>query len=109
MNEKRYILKVGSYYLADIMTENEQLTNYSIDKDYRKLYSDFDIEYNVLLNKDSYIGKNEYQLFIDKHKRLFELVDKMLNNVNCWLLGCNISLEAAEIAYKAMSGGKNEN
>ncbi len=39
----------------------------------------------------------------------FELVDKMLNNVNCWLLGCNISLEAAEIAYKAMSGGKDEN
>ena len=39
----------------------------------------------------------------------FELVDKMLNNVNCWLLGCNISLEAAEIAYKAMSGGQNEN
>ncbi|MBE6674476.1 MAG: hypothetical protein E7596_05170 [Ruminococcaceae bacterium] len=38
----------------------------------------------------------------------FELVDKMLNNVNCWLLGCNISLEAAEIAYKAMSGGKDE-
>lgn len=39
----------------------------------------------------------------------FELVDKMLNNVNCWLLGCNISIEAAEIAYKAMSGGQNEN
>ena len=39
----------------------------------------------------------------------FELVDKMLNNVDCWLLGCNISLEAAEIAYKAMSGGEYEN
>lgn len=39
----------------------------------------------------------------------FDLVDKMLNNVNCWLLGCNISQEAAEIAYNAMSGGKNEN
>lgn len=39
----------------------------------------------------------------------FELVDKMLNNVNCWLLGCNISIEAAEVAYGAMSGGKNEN
>ena len=39
----------------------------------------------------------------------FELVDKMLNNVNCWLLGCNISIEAAEVAYGAMSGGKYEN
>lgn len=39
----------------------------------------------------------------------FELVDKMINTVDCWLLGCNISLEAAEVAYKAMSGGKNEN
>lgn len=38
-----------------------------------------------------------------------ELLDKMLNNVNCWLLGCNISIEAAEIAYKAMSGGNDEN
>ena len=39
----------------------------------------------------------------------FELVDKMLNKVDCWLLGCNISVEAAQIAYEAMSGGKNEN
>ncbi len=39
----------------------------------------------------------------------FEMVDKMLNNVNCWVLGCNISTEAAEVAYKAMSGGKDEN
>lgn len=39
----------------------------------------------------------------------FELVDKMINNVNCWLLGCNISVEAAEVAYKAMSGGYDEN
>ena len=38
-----------------------------------------------------------------------ELLDKMLNKVNCWLLGCNISIEAAEIAYKAMSGGNDEN
>ena len=36
----------------------------------------------------------------------FELVDKMLNTVECWLLGCNISQEAAEIAYNAMSGGQ---
>ena len=41
--------------------------------------------------------------------KTFELVDKMINTVGCWRLGCNISVEAAEIAYKAMSGGKNEN
>lgn len=39
----------------------------------------------------------------------FELVDKMLNKVDCWLLGCNISIDAAKMAYDAMSGGKNEN
>ena len=38
-----------------------------------------------------------------------ELVDKMLNTVDCWVLGCNVSVEAAEIAYNAMSGGQNEN
>lgn len=37
-----------------------------------------------------------------------EMVDKMLNTVNCWLLGCNISLDAARVAYEAMSGGKYE-
>lgn len=39
----------------------------------------------------------------------FELIDKMINTVDCWLLGCNISIEAAEIAHNAMSGGTNEN
>lgn len=41
--------------------------------------------------------------------KTFELLDLMLKKVNTWLLGCNISIEAAEIAYKAMSGGNNEN
>ena len=41
--------------------------------------------------------------------KTFELVDKMICEVNCWRLGCNISIEAAEIAYKAMSGGNYEN
>ena len=40
--------------------------------------------------------------------KTFELIDKMINTVNCWRLGCNISIEAAEIAHRAMSGGKNE-
>ncbi len=41
--------------------------------------------------------------------KTFELVDKMINEIDCWRLGCNISIEAAKIAYEAMSGGKNEN
>ena len=41
---KYYILKKGDYYLADIMTENENtLLNFSVDKDYRKLYSEFEL------------------------------------------------------------------
>lgn len=43
MNEKRYILKKGYYYLSDIMTENNQLINFTVDKDYRRLYDDFEL------------------------------------------------------------------
>ncbi len=38
-----YILKVGEYYLSDIMVENGKLTNFTVDKDFRKLYSDFEL------------------------------------------------------------------
>lgn len=38
-----------------------------------------------------------------------ELIDKMLMKVDTWLLGCNIDIEAAKIAYEAMSGEKYEN
>lgn len=38
-----YILKVGDYYLSDIMVENGKLTNFTVDKDFRKLYSDFEL------------------------------------------------------------------
>ena len=41
--------------------------------------------------------------------KTFELIDKMLYTVDCWLLGCNISIEAAQLAYNTMSGGKDEN
>ena len=41
--------------------------------------------------------------------KTLELVDKMLKCTKLWKLGCNISVEAAEIAYSAMVGGKNEN
>ena len=43
MNEKRYILKKGDYYLSDIMTENNQLINFTVDKDYRRLYDDLEL------------------------------------------------------------------
>lgn len=40
--------------------------------------------------------------------KTFELVDRMINKTKLYRLGCNISIEAAEIAYNAMCGGKNE-
>lgn len=38
-----YILKVGDYYLSDVMVENGKLTNFTVDRDFRKLYSDFEL------------------------------------------------------------------
>lgn len=38
-----YILKVGDYYLSDIMVKNGKLTNFTVDRDFRKLYSDFEL------------------------------------------------------------------
>lgn len=40
---KYYVLKYCEYYLADIMVENGKLVNFTIDTDYRKLYSDFEL------------------------------------------------------------------
>lgn len=40
---KYYILKYCEYYLADIMVEDGKLVNFTIDTDYRKLYSDFEL------------------------------------------------------------------
>lgn len=40
---KYYILKKGDFYLSDIMVEDNQLTNFTVDKDYRKLYSEFEL------------------------------------------------------------------
>lgn len=37
-----YYLKCYDYYLADIMTEDNKLINFSIDKDYRKMYEEFE-------------------------------------------------------------------
>ncbi len=38
-----------------------------------------------------------------------ELMDRMLMKVDTWLLGCNMDIEAAKIAYEGMSGEKYEN
>ena len=40
---KYYVLKYCEYYLADIMVEDGKLINFTIDTDYRKLYSDFEL------------------------------------------------------------------
>ncbi len=36
--------------------------------------------------------------------RLMPLIDLTVRSIPCWVLSCNISLEAAEIAHMAMSG-----
>lgn len=38
-----------------------------------------------------------------------DLIDRMLKKVDTWLLGCNMDIEAAKIAYENMSGEKYEN
>ncbi len=35
-----------------------------------------------------------------------ELMDRMLNKIDTWLLECNISIEAAKLSYENMSGDK---
>lgn len=41
--ENKYILKKCDFYLADIMTEDNKLINFTMDNDYRKLYDDFEL------------------------------------------------------------------
>ena len=40
---------------------------------------------------------------------LFPLLDRTLNEVPCFVLGCNISEEAAEVAYRGMNEDMEEN
>ena len=44
----------------------------------------------------------------DGMDRLLSLIDSLVRSTPCWLLGCNISVEAAEVSYRAMSGEKGE-
>lgn len=41
--------------------------------------------------------------------RTLELIDEMLAKTDTWLLGCNISIDAAKLSYNTMSGEQNEN
>lgn len=41
--DKYYVLKTGDYYLSDIMVEGNNLLNYAIDKEYKKLYFDYEL------------------------------------------------------------------
>lgn len=46
MNEKRYILKKGDYYLSDVdivLDDKAYLNHFEVDKELMKLYDDFDI------------------------------------------------------------------
>ena len=43
MKDRRYILTNGGYYLCNIVKENNKLKGYYIDKDFRKLYDDFEV------------------------------------------------------------------
>ncbi|MGM9682976.1 MAG: hypothetical protein ACI3XQ_05195 [Eubacteriales bacterium] len=40
---------------------------------------------------------------IESVDKLFPLLDRMLTTVPCYVLGCNISLQAAEVAYGGMN------
>ena len=41
--DKYYVLKTGDYYLSDIMCEGNNLLNYAINKEYKKLYFDYEL------------------------------------------------------------------
>jgi len=55
------------------------------------------------------IGRIFHQILTPKDLQtvnaLFPLLDRMLREVPCYLLGCNISEEAAEVAYQGMKEG----
>lgn len=41
-----YVLRKGDYYLSDIMVEDGILTNFTVDKDYRRLYADNELAHD---------------------------------------------------------------
>lgn len=46
IEDKMYVLKKGDYYLADIevtLDDRPELLHFEVDKEFQKLFSDFDI------------------------------------------------------------------
>lgn len=46
MQEKRYVLKNGDFYLCDVevlLEDEARLEHFEVDRDFRKLFDDFDI------------------------------------------------------------------
>ena len=42
--EKYYVLRKNEYYLSDIMVDDtDKLVNFTVDTEYRKLYSDYEL------------------------------------------------------------------
>ncbi len=66
-------------------------------------------EQNVIseITKEEAINRIFKQIFIPKNKtaaaKTLELVSKLIENVKLYKLGCNISTDAAELAYNTMS------
>ena len=63
------------------------------------------------LSRDEIIDRIFHQLIIPKDPllatKLLEMVDKLINKLPMYLLKCNISLEAVEIAYNKMNEGEH--
>ncbi len=69
-----------------------------------KIYPFTPGEASSLILKQVFLPKDAFGVI-----KTFDMIDKMLNITKLWKLECNISLEAAEVAYNAMVGGKYEN
>ena len=57
---------------------------------------------NAILDQTMRPAKKEYRV------QILETLDKLLSNVPVWKLTCNMEPDAATVAYRAMSGVKEE-
>lgn len=60
------------------------------------------------MTEEEVIGRIFHQLLMPQDAEamthFFELIDTMISTINCYILRCNISREAAVLAYKTMRG-----
>lgn len=42
----------------------------------------------------------------NKHNKILKLLSSLLGNINVWELKCNVSIDAAIVAYRAMHDNK---